>query len=150
MLRCIILFAALLAAFSFPSGKALALDAQQEASIKAIWAKELPADRNGEAVVLDSSEPQVRIALVATRPVHDLSLLRLEFEDISDEGKPRFKTQVLHKYAELKPEQPLIIAMTFYGSIPGYGFSYRDADGTVRHFAIQESGKDGSLELVRF
>ena len=150
MLRCIVLFIALLAACCFPSGKALALDTQQGPAIKPVWARELPTSKNYKAVVLDSSEPQVRIALVATRPVHDLSLLRLELEDISDEGKPRFKTQVLHKYAELKPEQTLIIAMTFYGSIPCYGFSYRDADGTVRHFAIQESGMDGSLELVTF
>jgi len=150
MLRRFVFLVVLLAVCCSPSGKTLALDTQQGPAIKPIWAKELPADRNGEAIVLDTSEPQVRIALVATRPVHDLTLLGLEFEDISDEGKLSFKTQVLHTYAELKPEHPLIIVMTFYGSIPSYGFSYCDTDGTVQHFAIQESGKDGSLELVEF
>ncbi len=166
MLRRLVLLAALSAVFSLSSGKAPALSEQQAGQIftdtsealgsqaapavKPIWAKELPANKHYEVVVLDTTEPQVRIALAATRPVHDLTLLGLEFLDISDEGKPNFKTQVLHTYAELKPEHPLIIVMTFYGSIPGYGFSYRDADGTVRNFAVQESGKDGSLELVSF
>ncbi len=117
--------------------------------IEAVWARELPAGTKYESCVVDT-EPQATIALRATRPVFEVALLGLEYEGVDDTGKTSFKTRVLHSYAELKPDHPLVIALTFYGTIPGYGIAYRDADGTVRRFAIQESGMDGSLELLEF
>lgn len=40
--------------------------------------------------------------------------------------------------------------MTFSGDIPNYGISYVDEQGTTRNYALEVSGKDGSILLSEF
>lgn len=42
---------------------------------------------------------------------------------------------------------PIMVVMTFFGSIPNNGFSYTDKDRTTRKFTVNLSGKDGRVEI---
>ncbi len=120
-----------------------------KAAVNVLRAGELPAGTQYESCVL-TAEPQTTIALRATRPVFDVALLGLEYEGVDDTGKMRFKTQVLHSLPSLSPDVPLVVAMGFLGGMPAYGLVWREADGTVHRFAVQENGMDGSVELIEF
>lgn len=50
----------------------------------------------------------------------------------------------------LKSHFPLVVGMTFFGSIPHYGISYTDENGSSKQFAIEQSGDDGSILLTEF
>ena len=125
-------------------------DYVQETALGVVWARDLPSGTQYESLALHGTAPQVSIVLLPRRPVQDLQVLRLEFEGVDDAGKLRFKTHTLHSRPSLMPEQPLLLGMNFFESMPQYGIAYREADGTQRQFAIQESGMDGSLELLEF
>ncbi|MBQ1545871.1 MAG: hypothetical protein IIZ60_08960 [Clostridia bacterium] len=43
--------------------------------------------------------------------------------------------------------RPLLVKLTFYGAIPHWGISYKDADGKRKTCLLTVSGKDGSLLL---
>jgi len=129
--------------------EASATDDTAELAIDALWARELPAGTQYESCVL-TAEPQATIALRARRAVFDVTLLKLEYEGVDDTGKACFRTQVLHSLPSFTPDIPLVAAMGFLGSMPAYGLAWREADGTVRRFAIQENGMDGSVELLEF
>ena len=45
------------------------------------------------------------------------------------------------------PECPLAVTAPFYGSIPNWGISYRDADGSTHNLSVSISGMDGSVLL---
>ena len=90
------------------------------------------------------------MAVCAERAVKDIKVLGLEFVDISEDGKVRFKTSELFRRDSLEPGRPLIVALTFMGTIPQYGIAYTDEHGKTCRYAITESGEDGSLQLMQF
>lgn len=100
--------------------------------------------------VADTTEPQVRVVFLAEGDVRDFKVLSLHLKDVDSNGKANFLVDPLYALDRLKPERPLVVALTFYGSIPHYGISYLDAKGTTRYFALGESGMDGSPELSEF
>ena len=80
----------------------------------------------------------------------NFNVLALTMEDVDDDGNVTFSEKSIHTLATLKPERPLMVRMTFEGTIPNYGISYTDTDGSTKRFAVQISGKDGSIILSEF
>lgn len=119
--------------------------------VKLQWAKD--ALRDGmvfDGFVADVSEHQVTILLSSESDLKDFTFLSLTPEQVDDAGKVSFSTKELYYVEKLTPERPLLVTMTFFGDLPSYGISYVDQEGKTKHFSIDLSGKDGSLQLTEF
>ena len=60
---------------------------------------------------------------------------------------PYFEKEVLYETETLSEDCPLLVKMTFFGTIPSYGIAYTDKDGKEKQFSVEMSGVDGSLFL---
>lgn len=79
--------------------------------------------------------------------ITDVKVLGLTFVDADESGVITFDKEVLHTVDEIGPDFNLAVHLTAEGSIPAYGISYVDADGTIKSFSVNMSGEDGSLYL---
>ena len=80
--------------------------------------------------------------------ITDVKVLGLTFVDADESGVITFDKEVLHTVDEIGPDFNLAVHLTAEGSIPAYGISYVDADGTVKSFSVNMSGEDSSLYLA--
>ena len=79
--------------------------------------------------------------------ITDVKVLGLTFLDADENGNITFDREVLHTVDEIGPDFNLAVHLTADGSIPAYGISYVDADGTEKAFSVNMSGEDSSLYL---
>ena len=79
--------------------------------------------------------------------ITDVKVLGLTFLDADENGNITFDREELHTVEEIGPDFNLAVHLTADGSIPAYGISYVDADGTEKAFSVNMSGEDGSLYL---
>lgn len=79
--------------------------------------------------------------------ITDVKVLGLTFVDADEDGNITFDREVLYTVEEIRPDFNLSVHLTADGSIPAYGISYVDADGTEKAFSVNMSGEDGSLYL---
>ena len=79
--------------------------------------------------------------------ITDVKVLGLTFLDADENGNITFDREVLHTVEEIDPDFNLAVHLTADGSIPAYGISYVDTDGTEKAFSVNMSGEDGSLYL---
>ena len=96
--------------------------------IRAEWGEE-EADEEGYAQVI----------LTALKPVTDLKLLRLDWEDFVlswEQDAP---------LGSLAAGQTVSLTIAFIGDMPNNGVLYTDEDGITHAFALDISGEDGSL-----
>lgn len=103
-----------------------------------------------EVFTADNGEPQVGIYFAPKEPLKNFRVLGLTFKDADDNGQVYFDEKEIWRAAELSSAKPLLVRLTFIGSIPNYGISFEDAAGKIRKFTISESGMDGSLVLAPF
>ncbi|MBR3597969.1 MAG: hypothetical protein IKL47_13465 [Clostridia bacterium] len=80
--------------------------------------------------------------------ITDVKVLGLTFVDADESGVMTFDKEVLHTVDEIGPDFNLAVHLTAEGSIPAYGISYADTDGTIKSFSVNMSGEDGSLYLA--
>ena len=80
--------------------------------------------------------------------ITDVKVLGLTFVDADESGAITFDKEVLHTVDEIGPDFNLAVHLTVDGSIPAYGISYVDADGTIKSFSVNMNGEDGSLYLA--
>lgn len=98
--------------------------------------------------VADDSEAQVRLLFSSKNEVKDFKVLEIAIQNVDEEGKVDFTRKELYAINSLKPEKPLVLGMTFYGTLPTYAISYENKEGDTKVYAITLSGKDGSLQLI--
>ena len=79
--------------------------------------------------------------------ITDVKVLGLTFLDADENGNITFDREVLHTVEEIGPDFNLSVQLTADGTIPAYGISYVDTDGTQKSFSVNMSGEDGSLYL---
>lgn len=103
-----------------------------------------------EEAVIDNSEYATGALLLSDYPVTDLKVLSLELKDVSQDGKITYSEREMYSLPVLFPSRPLLMTVTFEGSIPTRGISYVDADGTTRRFTLSLSGEDGTFLLTEF
>ena len=126
----------------------------QPASASAVrlrWADEaLKGALDHETFAAVKDQPQIEVAICADSAVRNVKVLHLDFVSVDDNGKVSFNSTELFRKDTLEPRHPLVIAIPFFENIPQYGVSYEDENGRTHRFAITQSGKDGSLELMPF
>lgn len=96
---------------------------------------------------IGSDELQTLVLFSTNVTVTDFKVLSLFYSDSDENGGFIFDTQTLYTQDTLTPERPLEVGMVFIGDIPNNGISYVDPDGITRTYAVDMSGKDGSLIL---
>lgn len=113
------------------------------------WAEEGLVDYNEyDEFIADESEAQVRLLFSSKDEVKDFKVLEIAIENIDEEGRTDFTRKELYSINPLKPDKPLVLGMTFYGTMPTYAISYENKAGDNKVYAITLSGKDGSLQLI--
>ena len=93
------------------------------------------------------SESVVKVVFTADSAVSDFKLLSIAMQDSDENGNFAFSAEELYSQPELTPERPLEAGLVFLGDIPNNGISFTDADGNVKYYAVDMSGRDGSLIL---
>lgn len=97
-----------------------------------------------EALTNDS-EYAVKLLFRANEALTDVYFSALSYEDGGKIGEEK-----LLSVPELRPDNPLVVSVVFYGDMTTYGISFTDADGNARHFAVSLSGRDGSVVLREY
>ncbi len=92
----------------------------------------------------DNSESQTEVVFFASGEVYDFSFCKLSLTEDSGEVTEYLSLYTVDKLTEYKP---LVVTMTFAGSVPSYGFTYTDSDGVSHRGTITLSGIDGSIVL---
>ena len=95
-----------------------------------------------DRVIVDDTLP-VDAVFCTMVPVEDFKVVSLLMQD-----DLTFEVTDLYEHGTLEPDCPLIVTLTIYGTVPGYGISFIDPDGMYRVCGVTLSGLDGSLELV--
>ena len=120
-------------------------------AVRLRWADEaLKGALDHETFVATKGQPQIEVAICANSTVRNVKVLQLDFVSVDDNGKVVFNSTELFRKDTLEPRYPLVLAIAFFENIPQFGVSYEDESGRVHRFAITQSGKDGSLELMPF
>ena len=100
--------------------------------------------------IVDDSEYSTKILFRAEGVVTDFRLLSLFVNDVDDNGRMTFDTESLYELPTLEENKPLEVTLTFYGDLPSYGISYKDASGATKNFTLTLSGEDGSVILSEY
>ena len=131
--------------------KAIAVDyipfEHSSAEIKLSEIKKIP-----EGTDTFEAEPQeqagvTNVLLESEHPLSDVKVLKLLDVKSTDSEILSFDAQVVYKKEKLDNENPLVIKMSFYDTIPYWGISYKDENGNSHTYAFNMSGKDGSMFL---
>ncbi len=85
------------------------------------------------------------IVFIPEHPVEEFCVLSLTVADVSESGDIEFEAYTETPALDGRLERPLVVELSFAGDIPQYGFQYEDENGDLRRFAIEVSGRDGSL-----
>lgn len=116
--------------------------------VKAHYLEDVPelAEHDEFNVTEDSSV--VKVVFTADSAVTDFRVLSIAMQDYDDSsGKTTFAAEEMYSQSELTPERPLEAGLVFLGDIPNNGISFTGADGVVKYYAVDMSGRDGSLFL---
>lgn len=120
-------------------------------SVDVLWLDELESiPISYTEYIADSYSEQARVILIPTGEVTGLTLLKLEFQDITEDGTVIYHTEELFSPDVFSGDRPLILGITFFGAIPNYGIAYQDNYGETHRFALQISGENGAMLLLPF
>ena len=96
---------------------------------------------------LNDDEMTVKVVFSTESTVTDFRVLSISMQDYDDSDNFTFAAEELFTLAELTPERPLEAGLQFIGTIPNNGISFVDPDGNTKYYAVDMSGRDGSLFL---
>lgn len=124
----------------------------EPAAVKAEWAAEVEKEYDSFDEYIDEAateESGAEPMFVSTdKEISNFKLLKLSLAEFDDDGNVKFTTQTLYKQKELTADCPLKLTVPIYGTIPSYGISYTDTDGSEKISSINLSGEDGSIQLT--
>lgn len=125
-------------------------DRDDNAEPSKVYVDYAPEDGNYNEIIADSGDYSSRLIFTADGWIGDFALLNLIPEEYLDDGSVKFRAEPAvtdPALGILSPENPVVVRLTFMGTIPNYGISYVDSRGSVRQFALVQSGSDGSISL---
>ncbi len=103
-------------------------------------------DGNYHEFITENSEYTVKLFFKANEALTDIRFSLLEY---GDSGTLNVAKE-LYTLPKLTPDKPLVTGVVFYGSMTTYGISFTDSNGQTHRYAIQTSGKDGSLLMNEY
>lgn len=117
-----------------------------EPLVRGDWAEDALGDySNYNEVSVSSEEPVAQVLFSCDCAVKDFKVLGVQA--IPTESTVLYSTDDLFDCGELTPDCPLLLNMTFFGTLPYFGVSYADDSGETISYSINMSGMDGSVIL---
>lgn len=117
-----------------------------EPTVQGDWAEDaLGYYLNYNEVSVSSDELVAQVLFSCDCAVKDFKVLGVQA--IPTESTVLYSTDDLFDCGELKPDCPLLLNMTFFGTLPYFGVSYVDDSGETISYSINMSGMDGSVIL---
>lgn len=108
---------------------------------------DLEDGKNAEPDYVDSDGYYAQnVAFIAGSEVTQLSFISISLDGENEDGSFVFDAERLYTAQDLS--RPVIIRLKFDGDIPGNGISYTDDAGEAHDYALEQSGRDGSLILT--
>ncbi len=98
----------------------------------------------------DWEEGEALVIFTARKPLSDFQLLALDLPDMEDADAPEYLIETVYRHPGLAAGESLTLPLIFYGDMSNNGVSFVDAEGNVCRYAIDVSGRDGSLLLWAF
>ena len=123
-------------------------ESAEDLAVKAQYIWEVPELGGHDEYGLNDNTLTVEVVFTAESTVTDFKLLSISMQDYDDAGNFTFAAEEVYSQPELTPERPLVAGMEFLGDIPNNGISFTDADGNVKYYAVDMSGRDSSLFLL--
>ncbi|MBR4840405.1 MAG: hypothetical protein IK005_08005 [Paludibacteraceae bacterium] len=118
------------------------------AQITVEWTEKMNNDAMHNHDVILSENESAKFSLKTDKTVTDFKVLALQFVEADENGKVKFNQEERFKLESLSKEDIVNVRGEMFGTIPNIGISYKDGN-ELKTFAITESGKDGSLELMK-
>lgn len=117
-----------------------------EPAVQGDWAEDALGDySNYNEVSVSSDKPVTQVLFSCDCAVKDFKVLGVQA--IPTESTVLYSTDELFDCGELTPDCPLLLNMTFFGTLPYFGISYVDDSGDTISYSINMSGMDGSVIL---
>lgn len=96
---------------------------------------------------LQPDEYAQRILISTSAVVEDFRFVDISFSEADEQEILFIENEELYSLDELTPDHPLVVWVSFPGTIPSKAITFTDETGQARSFAIVASGKDGSILL---
>jgi len=98
-----------------------------------------------QEVVIDDSEFSQKIVLIANETLTDLHITSLlpEIDGYTEDG-------VLGSVDKVTADKPLVLSVVFSGDFTTFGLDFKGEDGSVKHYAIYISGRNGELVFEEY
>ena len=118
-----------------------------EAHVSAFWADDVLENYSSydEFIPETSSQDLTKVLLSTDMEIADFKVLDMIVQDIDKNGNITFSYEERYSQDKLTPDKPLVVGLSFEGTMPNNGISYIDNNGNKRVFVLEESGKDGSI-----
>ena len=97
---------------------------------------------------INEDESQAKILFTSFGTVRDFRLLSLTFVDMDDSGKMNYDIEEIYALEKLTEDRPLVVGISFFGTIPNNGIRFTNDKGETRTYALQISGENGSILLT--
>ena len=117
--------------------------------VQAQWLDEVtdkPESYTEFSVNEDATQSKILFSSFGT--VRDFRLLSLTFRDMDDNGKVNYDTEEIYALEHLTEDRPLVVGISFFGTIPNNGIRFTNDKGETRTYALQISGENGSILLT--
>lgn len=111
-------------------------------------------DNPGKKIVAnyaaDATEYAQTVIIYDNNGMSDVELIGLNYVDITDNGNLVLSMNYIYNMGNTNGDEAIAVTITFGETIPLYGIQYKDSNGVIRKFAIEESGYDGSALVSEF
>ena len=98
----------------------------------------------------DEDEPAVTMMFTFLRPVRDVGVMVMFDQEFDEDGNMGYNADCVQWWETLDSQERILVKHVFEGDMPDLGISFIcEDDGTQYDFAVDMSGYDGELILMR-
>ena len=94
------------------------------------------------------SEYKLDVVIAANSKLTDFKVSKITWNSSDTIFTPVLSDEPLYALDQLTPDKPLKLTIVFMGDLPEYALTFKDKDGVEKCYAIEQSGKDGSILIT--
>ncbi len=116
-------------------------------TLEVLYLSDLEGDyEETENITLDDGEYSAEIVFIGEN-LKNFKIMKISFTDYEEEIGAIFEEKIVYSRG-IRDNVPLIVEVDFPGDLPSLGVSYINTRGEIVKYAVNISGKDGSISLV--
>jgi len=117
------------------------------AQITVEWTEKMNNNAMHNHDVILSENETAKFSLKTDKTITEFKILALQFVEADDSGHIKFNKEEKFQLETFSQDEVVNVRGEMFGTIPNIGISYQDGND-LKTYAITESGKDGSLQLM--